>query len=73
MTGESKSYLKVVGFNSGMHGQVNEVTVVQSGLDLDTKSGHIARSEIQKGLGTSVHIVKITSYQKNTPTTRNIS
>ena len=29
--------------------------------------------KFKKGLGTSVHIVKITSYQKNNPTTRNIS
>ena len=29
--------------------------------------------KFKKGLGTSVHIVKITSCQKNNPTTRNIS
>ena len=29
--------------------------------------------KFKKGLGTNVHIVKITSYQKNNPTTRNIS
>ena len=29
--------------------------------------------KFKKGLGTSVHIIKITSYQKNNPTTRNIT
>ena len=29
--------------------------------------------KFKKGLGTSEHIFKITSYQKNNPTTRNIS
>ena len=33
----------------------------------------LAVPKFKKGLGTSVHIVKITSYQKNKPTTRNIS